>query len=139
MKTIKLNLDRIAKMAKKDKYCMHWFKRLKVFKASNNYFDPSTIEAYSYDWWQYVKVIKGKLVFNNYNYSMSTNRHQSDMARLLGQLGLEIDLTVYTHAGLQTDAWKDEALTAAYDKLLNLQLFGSRKKYYTTRGKDWTI
>ena len=48
-------------------------KRTPVYKASNVKFNYETIEAFSYNWWQFVKVIGGKVIFNNYNYSNTTS------------------------------------------------------------------
>lgn len=57
---------------------MRWYKRLEVFKTSNNVYDPKNREAWSYDWWQYVREINGIIVFNDYSYSASTRKHQNE-------------------------------------------------------------
>lgn len=80
---------------------MRYYKRLKVYKASNVEFSPENRSAYSYDWWQFVREVNGVLVFNDYNYSPTTGRHQSKVRWLLRDLGLEIGVTIYTHTGLQ--------------------------------------
>lgn len=80
---------------------MRYYKRLKKYKASNVEFDCKTETAYSYGWWQFVKRIKGKLIFNNFRYSPSTCRHQLKISRLLGELGLKIDYVIGAPAGLQ--------------------------------------
>lgn len=79
-----------------------YFKRLNLFKASNVCFDPSTFEATSYgNGWLFVKVIGGKVVFNNYRYSPSTGQHQRKVDTLLSQLGIKIDVTIEAPRGLQ--------------------------------------
>lgn len=80
---------------------MKHYKRLNEYKASNVKFDIGTNIATSYNWWQFVKPIGGKLVFNNYSYSNSTCKHQSKVSRLLDDLGLTIDIVVNAPKGLQ--------------------------------------
>jgi hypothetical protein len=77
------------------------YKGLNVFKASNVAFDPNTCVATSYRWWIFVSRIGGKVVFNNYHYSMSTNKHQSKVDSLLSQLGIKIDVRFEAPKGLQ--------------------------------------
>ena len=68
---------------------MKYFKRANIYKNHNgsNRFNPEKFEAVSYDWWIYVKDFNGIKVFNTYNYSPTTNRHQSNMRGLLEDLG----------------------------------------------------
>jgi hypothetical protein len=80
---------------------MKYFKRLKVYKASNVLFDPEKIEAYSYNWWSFVKNIEGKVIFNNYNYSNSTCKHQSKVRSLLCKLNIKVDAVIECPKGLQ--------------------------------------
>jgi len=80
---------------------MKYFKRLETYKASNVTYDPKTEIANSYNWWQFVKRIEGKLVFNNYNYSISTCKHQSKVRSLLNDLGIKIDVILAAPKGLQ--------------------------------------
>lgn len=91
---------------------MKYYKRLNVYKASNVEFDPNICAAWSYGWWKFVAVINGKVVFNDYNYSNTTLRHQYKVRRLLHDLGIEIDLVVEAPGGLQNldSALKYEAL-----------------------------
>lgn len=66
--------------------------RSKMFKGSNgkNTFNPETFQGHSYQWWMYVTKIKGVVVFNDYNYSMTTNKHQWEMKSFLKeQYGIE--------------------------------------------------
>jgi hypothetical protein len=79
-----------------------YFKKLGVFKASNVEFNPSTLEATSYDWWYFVKRIGNRVVFNSYTYSNTTSRHQSRVRSLLDQLGIKIDFEIHAPKGLQS-------------------------------------
>lgn len=76
-------------------------KSVNQYNISNCYFSGNSITAYSYNWWVFVKVINGLLVFNNYNYSATTNAHQRKTRRLLDTLGYSIDLTIEAPKGLQ--------------------------------------
>ena len=80
---------------------MKYYKTQNLNKASNVTFNVKTIEAYSYSWWAFVKVIKGKVVFNKYRYSVSTSKHQSKVRSLLSQLDIKIDRFVQCKDGLQ--------------------------------------
>lgn len=82
-------------------YSLPYFKKLKVFKAKNNSFDPATFRAYSYAWWRYVDRINGKIVFNDYRYSNCTSKHQSNMRSLLSELNIKVDLYIEAPKGLQ--------------------------------------
>ena len=81
---------------------MKYYKRLKVYKANNVYFNPETIEAESYGWWEFLKVIGGKVVFNDYRYSVTTTKHQSKVKGLLRGLDIKVDLYVQAPEGLQS-------------------------------------
>ncbi len=89
---------------------MKWFKKSGEFKGSYNphrkfynvTFNPDTTKAYSYNWWIFVKKINGLLVFNDYSYSNTTNRHQSKVKTLLHNLGYHIDLYIEAPDGLQS-------------------------------------
>ena len=82
---------------------MKYFKRLNVYKNStgSNKVDLSNRYAISYDWWEYLKIINGILVFNSFYYSPSTSKHQSDCLRLLREHGLEPALRIESPKGLQ--------------------------------------
>lgn len=105
-----------------DIYCMPFQARNKVFKGSNgkNTFNPETFEAHSYGHWCYVKKIKGKVVFNGYNYSSTTTGHQWQMRTLLEELGIKIDLTVKMHSSLSN--FKNGALESLYREMLELEV-----------------
>lgn len=70
---------------------LKYFKRLKIYKNSTNTvsFDPQTKVGYSYNW-QFVGLIKGVLIFNDYNWSPTTSGHQSAVSSVLRELGLTV-------------------------------------------------
>lgn len=74
--------------------------KLGIYVASNVTFDPANFEAFSYRWWQFVKFINGRVVFNDYNYSNSTRGHQWKVRREMRNLGIEIDLFIKTPKSL---------------------------------------
>jgi hypothetical protein len=71
-----------------------------IHKAANVLFDSEKISAWSYNWWQFVKVVNGKTVFNAGRYSNSTSKHQSKVRVLMGKLNIKIDVTVYINQSL---------------------------------------
>lgn len=75
-----------------------------IYKASNVFFDPNTMEARSYGWWVFVKRIKGRVVFNVHRYSNTTARHQWKVRMLMKDLGINIDLHVNTPKSLEFNA-----------------------------------
>lgn len=79
---------------------MKQLKRSGVYKAANVIFDPHTTTAVSYDWWVFVKVIKGRVIFNNYNYSRTTRKHQWKVKLLMKSLGIKIDSIIETRSSL---------------------------------------
>jgi hypothetical protein len=64
-------------------------KRTNTYRANNVVFDPKIIEASSYNWWIFCKKIQGQIVFNNYRYSVSTQKHQRKVLNLMSDLGIE--------------------------------------------------
>ena len=86
---------------------MKYYKTLEIYKNSNasNIYNPNTKEAWSYEWWQYVRQynVNGNkiIVFNNATYSNITSKHQYQTRSLMGQLGHNIDLYVDCPEGLQ--------------------------------------
>ena len=80
---------------------MKYYKTQKMYKASNVTFNVETLEAYSYGWWSFVKVINGEVVFNEYRYSVSTSKHQTKVLSLMSQLNIKIDRFVQCKDGLQ--------------------------------------
>ena len=84
---------------------MKYFKRLKLYKGynSNCTFNPETKDAYSYSWWRFVATVEGKLVFNNYRYSVTTAKHQRKVRGLLNELGIKIDIEMPLPGGIRDD------------------------------------
>lgn len=80
---------------------MKQMKRTGVYKAANVTFCPRTMKAESYNWWRFVKIIQGKVVFNNYKYSVTTAKHQRKVANLLEELGLKVDYFVSVRESLE--------------------------------------
>ena len=78
---------------------MNYYKTLGIYKNStgSNVYNPLTKTAYSYGWWCYMKPIEGKLVFNSYSYSPSTDKHQK---ALLSLLTVQPDLFIEAPDGL---------------------------------------
>jgi len=62
--------------------------------------DLKKIQATSYDWWVFVKNLKGKVVFNDYYYSSPTRYHQVGTKALLKKLGVKVDVHVSTRYSL---------------------------------------
>lgn len=89
-------------------------KRANIYQASNYNvtFNPKTLEAHSYKWWKFVAKIDGKIVFNNFRYSVSTSKHQSKVRSLLNQLGIKIDLELPLPKGINSNDLSELILTA---------------------------
>jgi hypothetical protein len=65
-------------------------------------FDLEKVKAQSYKWWQFVDKIDDKVIFNWYNYSRTTRKHQWNTSSLMKQLGVKVDYKVKCRLGLQT-------------------------------------
>lgn len=109
---------------------MKFIKKRNQYEASNVSFDPENISAVSYNWWEFVKVINGKVVFNDYNYSPSTCKHQSKVRRLLETLNIKVDVVIESTKSLSSYDWQDDALKMLDNKikLLNDALNNPRRK-----------
>lgn len=109
---------------------MKFIKKRNQYEASNVSFDPENISAVSYNWWEFVKVINGKVIFNNYHYSQSTCKHQSKVRRLLETLNIKVDVVVESTKSLSSFDWQDDALKMLDNKimLLNDALNNPRRK-----------
>lgn len=79
---------------------MKYYTRLKVFKSQQCTFDPHSMTAWSYNWWQFVGCFKGQVTYNGARYSMQTSKQQGIVTDLLRALGVKYK-TVYVHRGLQ--------------------------------------
>lgn len=82
---------------------MKYFKRAGIYKNHNGNctLDPNKVEAWSYHWWQFLKIIEGKVVFNDYRYSPTTGKHQGQVRDLLEELSIKVDLFLPISGGLQ--------------------------------------
>jgi hypothetical protein len=104
---------------------MRYIKTQKTYKASNVTLkidrEAGIIEAYSYNWWQFIAVINGKVVFNEYPYSVSTRGHQSKVKKILAREGVLVDHFVSTRESLSsTSLWRLNAIRLLEDKILDL-------------------
>lgn len=100
---------------------MKFMKRAEIYKASNVTFNPDTCKAYSYNWWRFVDIVNGKVIFNNITYSQSTCKHQSKVRSLLSELGVNIDFTIQSRSGLQSGSWKVESVNSIQDSITALE------------------
>lgn len=69
---------------------LKYFKRLKIYKNSTDTvsFNLETKVGRSYRW-DFVGLVEGKLVFNDYKWSTTTSSHQSAVRSVLRDLGLK--------------------------------------------------
>lgn len=74
--------------------------RLNKFKKPNLVFCPETGEARSYEWYILGKVINGRYVLNDYNYSQTTAGHASELRTTLNILGVDY-ISIEAPQGLQ--------------------------------------
>jgi hypothetical protein len=110
-----------------DSPSLKWRPRLGIYTGGkNNRFDPSTFEAVSYNWWTYVSKINGKIVFNAYPYSSSTQSHQRNMRALLKQLKIKIDVEVYMRQSL-SKFWSD-SLPHQYEEMFQIEIDAPRAR-----------
>lgn len=80
---------------------MKYFVRNNIYKSKNVSFKPDALNAYSYDWWRFVAKVEGKLIFNDYRYSVSTARHQQKVSNLLSELNIKIDISMPLPRGIR--------------------------------------
>lgn len=106
---------------------MRYYTRLQVYKAPNVIFNPKTIEAYSYRWWKFVSEIEGKVVFNDYRYSVTTSIHQSKVRRILQELGIKVDISAPFPDGIKTSSL-EEAILQGEEGLCDQYLREEEKK-----------
>lgn len=92
-------------------------KRKNSLESSNFEFYLDANEAFSYGWWKFSTIYKGKLIFNDSNYSPSTNKHQGKAIKILSRLDIEPDIVL--HNTRESLANIEEALL---DEVNNIQL-----------------
>ena len=69
-------------------------KNIHTNSTGTNIVNLNKVEAWSYVHWQYLSKTNGIVVFNNHNYSKTTNKHQCETRGLLAKQGIEVDLTL---------------------------------------------
>lgn len=84
-----------------------------MWKATNVTFDSSAMSAYSYDWWKFVAVVEGVLIFNDFRYSVTTAKHQRKVAAVMHILGKRPNVHLRLPRGLQVYSTLAEIYLAA--------------------------
>lgn len=107
---------------------MKYFKRLKLYKAANVTFNPETKDAFSYAWWRFVAVVEGRLIFNNYRYSVTTAKHQHKVRSVLNELGIKIDIEMPLPRGIRHDQTLAEMIIEAEEYLCDQVLESEMKR-----------
>jgi endo-beta-N-acetylglucosaminidase D len=100
---------------------MKYFKQANIYKNSTgtNSVSLEKCEAYSYDWWQYLTKVNGLVIFNNYFYSPTTSKHQSNCRGLLHDAGIKIDLLLDFNGHFNASNWIDNAVSQYQQKIVN--------------------
>lgn len=113
-----------------------WFPRLGIYKNStgNVTFNPTTMEAYSYNWWQFVRKIGKTVIFNDYYYSSSTNAHQWCVKSVLKEKKIRY-ITVSIRDSLHK--LNDDTVKGLYQDMFKteLQLGRMRSKWRKNKAK----
>lgn len=99
---------------------MRHYKRANIYKSGRAVLKIEPLEAWSYDWWCFLRKVRGKVVFNNYHYSNTTGKHQSAVSTQLKALGIKVDLFVYSPKSL--DSRCNSALEYSYQKLFEARV-----------------
>ena len=114
---------------------MKYYRRLKCYKSNNLKLEiEPEVKAISYDWWVFVKVVNGLVVFNNYPYSKTTQRHQQKVKFWLNALGIKVDVYVSTHKSLDNSNWAYSASLLLKRDIETLQ--GEIEKKGTRKSKN---
>lgn len=107
--------------------------------------DLKTVNAWSYEWWQYVKTDDaGNVIFNDSTYSVTTSGHQSSARRKLQELGITVNLWLHnTKRGLQHGTGPLEAINseikAVEDKIEELKELIAKKGTRKTKNEERKI
>lgn len=135
---LKLQLGIVKKDKPKNVFAP--FTRLKrkpeIYKTSKCSFNSETIEAYSYGWWQFVEKVGSKVVFNNYNYSHTTNKHQYETLYLMKKLGVKIDFEFKARLGLQNGLAYQTAIEDYNFAINTLNKQIAKPRSHKTKNKD---
>jgi hypothetical protein len=100
-------------------------KRSNIYKATNVTFNPKTLDAHSYSWWRFVAKVEGKVIFNDYRYSVTTAKHQSKVRHLLESLGIKVDIYLQLPKGIDSRPLNEliiEAEETLCDQFLNEEI-----------------
>ena len=100
---------------------MQYVKRTNKYKGSNVDFNLNTCRAFSYGHWCFVAKIKGKIIFNNYAYSITTQAHQRKLRALLDYLNIKIDVEVETGCSLIGLEWEPHCIDSAKCQIIHLK------------------
>lgn len=106
---------------------LRWYPKLKLFKGANVSFDPIRMTADSYDWWRFICLIRGKLIFNAHAYSPTTHKQQLTVRCLLSELGLKIHAEVDMRQSLSPESFRDDSLHPIYSQMIQLEIEIGRK------------
>jgi len=124
---------------------LKYYTRLNTFKSRSGKveFNPVTMIGTSYRHWTFVKKVNGKLLFNNSSYSMTTNRHQSQMRTLLNELGLKYTV-IYMDSHKDLYEISKETTLSKHRSIAALEIVtnatkGARLKSYAHRSRIHTI
>lgn len=110
------------------RFAMDWKPKLGVFKykrRSECTFDPNSGIALSYSWWCFLRVVRGKYIFNSHRYSVTTGSHQSMVKSVLHELGIRIYLQCNTRKSL--DAGLSAPLSECYRDMFQAEIEQARK------------
>lgn len=96
---------------------MKLMKRSGIYKSNNVTFNPETLDAHSYSWWRFVAIVEGKVIFNNYRYSVTTAKHQSKVRSIMADLGIKINIEMPLPRGIRHDQTLAELIVEAEETL----------------------
>ena len=99
--------------------------RSHTFAGRHFWFDCTTLESRSYFWWPITKVIRGKLIFNDYFYSKMTSNDQHKSREILKALNVKVDHYIEAPRGLND---LGTALENYYYKRAKIELDLSRPR-----------
>lgn len=109
---------------------MKLMKRSGIYQQSsyNCTFNPKTLDAHSYKWWRFVGMVEGKLVASTCRYSVTTQKHQRIVSRLMDQLGIKVDLYLPLPRGVRSDQSLAEMIIEAEEYLCDQYLESELKR-----------
>ena len=117
---------------------LKWYPRKKLWSMStgNNWFCQDKMQAESFNWWTYFYVIKGKNVFNDYSYSVSTSAHQRYLKACLKELGIKIDVFVYQRESLLSYGQPYINIEQYYEKIFELEIEIARPRSQKAKNEE---